>query len=81
MDSLQDRITQAYYRLIDYFLSGVLAFIVLKTLREEYQKHEEIEDDIFAGSLVISAYNTAILALANTLKPNSASIHLPYLIN
>lgn len=74
-------IAQIYEKLLDYFFSGVLAFVVLKTLREEYQRTQEEQDEIFISTLYISTYNTIVLALANTVKPSKESIHLAYLFN
>lgn len=74
-------IDQIYQKLLDYFFSGVLAFVVLKTLREEYQSTQEEQDEIFISTLYISTYNTIVLALANTVKPSKESIHLAYLFN
>ena len=74
-------IVQIYEKLLDYFFSGVLAFVVLKTLREEFQRTHEGRDEIFISTLYISTYNTIVLALANTVKPSKESIHLAYLFN
>ena len=74
-------IAQIYKKLLDYFFSGVLAFVVLKTLREEYQRTKEERDEIFISTLFISSYNTVVLALANTVKPSKESINLAYLFN
>ena len=68
-------------RLTDYLLSGLLAFVVLKSIREELIKDKQTKDDIFLSTVITSSYNTLVLTLANTLKPNSDSIHLSYLFN
>lgn len=81
MKKSKAEITQIYQKLLDYFFSGVLALVVLKTLREEYQRTQEKRDEIFIGTLFISTYNTVVLALANTVKPSKESIHLDYLFN
>ena len=68
-------------QLLDNFSSGVLAFVVLKTLREEFQRTKESRDNIFISTLFVSSYNTVVLSLANLVKPNQDSVHLDYLFN
>jgi hypothetical protein len=80
-DHFREKLIHIYYRLEDAFYSGVLAFVVLKTLREEYRKYPTKEDDIFIGAVVISTFNTVILALSNIVKSNSSSIDLSYLFD
>jgi hypothetical protein len=81
------KIFQIYDLLIQNLYSGLIAVVVLRTIREEYTRYQTIkrdipfEDDIFIGTLAISTYNTMILALANTIKPNDDSISLSYLFN
>jgi hypothetical protein len=75
------KLLQIFDRLLNNYHSGVLAFVVLETIRGEYQRFQAMEDDIFLGTLVISAYNTTVLALANTVKPSAGSIHLGYMFN
>jgi hypothetical protein len=81
MNKTKEEITLTYMRLLDYFFSGVLAFVVLKTFREEFQRTKENRDNIFITSVFVSTYNTVVLALANSVKPNKDSVHLDYLFN
>ena len=74
-------IEQIFLHITDYLLSGVLAFVVVKSFQEELIKDKQTKDDIFIYSVITSSYNTLVLALANTIKPNSDSIHLSYLFN
>lgn len=76
-----ERLIQIYYYLADNLLSGVSAFVVIKTLQEEYKKNPTKEDDIFIGTLVISYFNAIILALSKFAKSDSRSIDLSYLFN
>ncbi len=80
-DQIQEKLIQTYLRLLDSYYSGVSAFVVFKTIREEYRKCHPKEDDIFIGTVVISTLNTIILLLTNALKPDSSSIDLSYLFN
>jgi hypothetical protein len=81
MSKSLEELVHIYLRLVDYLLSGVLAFVVLKSIREELIWDKETKDDIFIGTVVISSYNTLILTLANSIKPNSDSIHISYFFN
>ena len=81
MSKSLEELKHIYLRLVDYLLSGVLAFVVLKSIREELIRDNETKDDIFIGTVVISSYNTMVLTLANSIKPNSDSIHLSYFFN
>ncbi|HLO13937.1 MAG TPA: hypothetical protein VK206_03845 [Anaerolineales bacterium] len=81
MNKSKEEIVQIYLRLLDYFSSGVLAFVVLKTLREEFQRTKENRDEIFISAIFVSTYNTVVLALANSVKSNQESVHLTYLFN
>lgn len=76
-----EKILQIFDRMLNNFHSGVLAYVVLSTIRDEYQRSQEMEDDIFIGTLVVSAYNTMVLALANTVKSSKGSMHLDYMFN
>jgi hypothetical protein len=75
------KIIECNNRLLDYFYSGVLSYIALKSFREEFEKNKETTDDIFIGTAVINLYNNAILSMANTIKPNDKSVNLDYLFN
>lgn len=81
MSKSLEELKHIYLRLVDYLLSGDLAFVVLKSIREELIRDNETKDDIFIGTVVISSYNTMVLTLANSIKPNSESIHLSYFFN
>ena len=81
MNESKEKINRIYLQLLDSFSSGLLAFVVLKTLREEFQRTKESRDNIFISALFVSTYNTVILALANLVKPNQDSVHLDYLFN
>ena len=76
-----EKIIKIYDQIRDQFESGKLAFIVFKAIREQFQKQPERPDDIFITTLVLSTYNTIILSLANTVKPQKDSVHIQYLIN
>lgn len=81
MTNSREKLINVYLHILNYYSSGGSAFVILKTLREEYQRNQEKEDDIFLGTVVISCFNSVIIVLANTIKPNSDSIHLYYLFN
>jgi hypothetical protein len=81
MNKPPKELLQIHNRAIEYFYSGILGFVVLKTIREEFQRNQETNDDIFLSTLVFSTYNTIILALANTIKPSPDSVCLHYLFN
>jgi len=81
MSKSLEELKHIYLRLVNYLLSGDLAFVILKSIREELLKDNETKDDIFIGTVIISSYNTMVLTLANSIKPNSESIHLTYFFN
>lgn len=81
MSKSLEELVHIYLRLIDYLLSGVHAFVVLKSIREELIRDKETKDDIFIGTVIISSYNTLVLTLANCIKRNSDSIDLYYFFN
>lgn len=81
MTKSHEKLIQIYLHTTNYFSLGVLAFVLIKTIREEYQRSQETKDDIFLGTVIISTYNSMILTLANTIKPNKDSIHLFYLLS
>ena len=70
MTKSHEKLIQIYLHTTNYFSLGVLAFVLIKTIREEYQRSQETKDDIFLGTVIISNYNSMILTLANTIKPN-----------
>lgn len=76
MKSSNKKLVVLYYRILDYYLSGSMALTVFNIIDGQYTKH----NDIFLTTLMISAYNTAILSLANMLKPHQDSVSLNYLI-
>jgi len=76
-----EKVTSIYNGIRDYFENGKLARIVLDEIRKQYKEKPNKPDDIFITTLVISTYNTVILSLANTIKPNDDSINLQYLLN
>ncbi|MBE7436269.1 MAG: hypothetical protein HS100_20305 [Anaerolineales bacterium] len=75
------KIIQIYERLLDYFYSGTLSFVVLKTLREQIATSKNGVNSQFVIAIYLSSYNTIVLALANTMKPRDDSINLNYLFN
>ena len=81
MSKSLESIVEISLRLTDYVLSGVLAFVVLKSIREEVIKDQQTKEDIFISTMITTSRNTMILTVANTIKPNSDSIHLAYLFN
>lgn len=78
---MDEKIIQIYDRLLNYFYSGEMAFSVLNTIRQERGDRPLVDKDLFVFTAVISTLNTAVLVMANLIKPNSDSIHLAYLIN
>jgi hypothetical protein len=68
-------------RLLDYFSSGVLSYVIVDTIRKEYANNQTTADDIFIAALVIASYNNSILSLANTIQKNDDSVHIQYLMN
>lgn len=80
MKTIREKLQVIYLQLLDRFLQGTLAMTILKTIREGYEEKNG-NDDIFIYTLVVSAYNTAILMFANTLKSQGGTINLDYLLN
>ena len=76
-----DEITEIFQRLLDYFYTGALAFIVLDTLRTQVGLTKKGGDSYFIVAVYLASYNTLMLALANTAKPDDDSINLHYLFN
>jgi hypothetical protein len=78
---MDEKLLKIHDRLVNYFISGEMAFAVLNTIRKERENHSLIDNDLFVFTSVVSTFSTAILVMANTIKPNSDSIHLAYLLN
>jgi hypothetical protein len=76
---MDEKLLQVYDRLVNYFFSGEMAFAVLNTIRQERENRPLVDNDLFVFTSIISTFNTSILVMANTIKPNSDSIHLAYL--
>jgi hypothetical protein len=78
---MDEKLLNIHDRLVNYFVSGEMAFAVLNTIRKERENHSLFDKDLFVFTTVVSTFSTAILVMANTIKPNSDSIHLAYLLN
>jgi len=78
---MDEKLIKVHDRLVNYFFSGEMAFAVLNTIRQERENQSLIDKDLFIFTSIISTFNTAILVMANTIKPHSDSIHLAYLFN
>jgi len=76
-----DEITEIFQRLLDYFYTGSLSFIVLDTLRTQIDLTKRGGDSNFIVAVYLASYNTLMLALANIAKPDDDSINLHYLFN
>lgn len=78
---MDEKLLKIHDRLVNYFISGEMAFAVLNTIRKERENRSLFDKDLFVFTSVVSSFSTAILVMANTIKPHSDSIHLAYLLN
>jgi hypothetical protein len=78
---IKEKIVDIILQLQNSICSGILALVVINTLREKYSQSKETKEDIFISSLFIGTYNTLILCLSNFIKPNNGSINSKYLFN
>jgi hypothetical protein len=78
---IKESIVDIILQLKNSISSGILAIVVINTLREKYSQSKETKEDIFISSLFIGSYNTMILCLSNFIKPNNESINSKYLFN
>jgi hypothetical protein len=69
-----------YDRILSRYYSGSLDFVLFLTIRVQYENHQIKKDDIFAKTVMESAFYTAMLALADLIR-NKDGISLHYLIN
>ncbi|MBA4420562.1 MAG: hypothetical protein C0391_05395 [Anaerolinea sp.] len=76
---IREKIVDIIFHLENSITSGIMALVVINTLREKYSQSKETTEDIFISSLFIGSYNTLILCLSNFIKHNKESINLIFL--